>query len=137
MPGAVATPVSSRSLLQNDTVVGEMAHVDIDIEGAIGRRNSVKTEPRERLQQQIAVASVDANMPLQFVARIERRKACVLAERRRCEKHVSGEGADALHIFGRRQQPAEPPSDHAEVFRETADDKGPGIEAKHRLRGLT
>src|SRR6185437_669473 len=113
-----------------------MANVRIDVERTVRRRNSLQSESGQGIEQQLAVAAVSLDVTLQLFTGIEGNQAGVLTQGGRREVHVAAEGTCPPGMLGRSQQPAEPPTDHAEILGEAAEDEGAGLEAEHGLRGL-
>ncbi len=119
-------------------VGGEPAHIDIEIEGAVGGKDRREPRRRQLVQQQRAVRGVARLDRLELVHGVEGAKRRDLRDGGRRDIEVLGEPLDGAHQSLRHHEPAHAPPRHAEIFGEAVDDDGgvPALQRGHRRRRI-
>ena len=112
-------------------VVGQVADVGVEVEGAVGRGQPGQAGRGQTLEQRRPVAPVALDPRRELGAAGERRERRLLRQRRRRDEQILGEQLDRPHQVRRRHQPAEAPAGHAEVFGEAVDHDRIPVERQH------
>ncbi len=112
-------------------VGGEVRHVGVDVERAVGVGDAVDAGRREAVDQRVAVDAVARDVTVELVGRVERAERGDL-------RHVGSADVEVLlqpldrpgEIVG-HDDPADPPAGHREVLREAVDHDRPLGHAEH------
>ena len=126
--------LGEQSVAQVPAVHPEGADLRIEIESAIGGRETGQTDARQTFQQDFAVFRVPRDVPVELFGAIESRERRVLRQRRGRDEQVLGQALDRSVEIGRHHQPADPPARHREIFREAVDDHRAIGEAERAVR---
>ena len=107
---------------ERPAVVGEVAHVGIDVEGAVRRRDPGEARPRQALEHQRPVGAVDREVGVELLGRVQRGEGRHLARVRRADEEILHQPLDPPDVGLGHHHPADPPAGHREVLREGVDD---------------
>ena len=103
-------------------VVGQVADVGVDVEGAVGRGDVAEAGLRQPLEHQRPVGAVDGAVGLELLGGVERGERRHLAGVRRADEQVLHQPLDAADVRLRHHHPADAPAGHREVLGEGVDD---------------
>ena len=117
-----------------EAVIGEPRDVGVDVEGTVRWRDPLESEGRERSEHQVAIVRIGADVAFEFLAAVHGDEAGMLRQGRRSEEHVADIGGGSAGHVVRRDDPAETPACHREIFRERVDDEGIARVFEHRGR---
>ena len=107
---------------ERPAVVGQVADVGVDVEGAVGRRDVAEAGLRQPVEHQRPVGAVDGAVGFELLGRVERGECGHLAGVRRADEQVLHQPLDTADVRLRHHHPADAPAGHREVLGEGVDD---------------